>query len=408
MAKFKYTAINSAGKERKGSIQASDTNMATAALKEQGLYVIKINAEAGKAEGGLSQEFNFASLNKYRSVSKTQLVFFFKQLSFMLRAGLPVMQALQLSQTQVSSGRLRLVIDEMLSDLENGSQVSQAMEKHSDVFPTIAINLMAAGESTGSLDLVANRLADHLEKKAALKSQTINAMIYPSVVVIAAIGVVIFLVVEIIPTFAKFIVGKGRKLPASTQFLIDASDFALKYGLFFVAAFILSVIVLIMAYNTPLGRLKIDSFLLKIPVLGKLLSHGAMAELNWSLSMMLRSGLTAYDSLKVCGKVIANRLISTKLYLASEQILTGRDLASSLKHPAIPDLVIQMTAVGEKTGTLDLVLQEVGAFYEMQLQVGVKRMSAMIEPAMILVIGGIVGFVYYAFFQAMFSLVSKG
>jgi type IV pilus assembly protein PilC len=408
MAKFKYTAINSAGKERKGSIQASDTNMATAALKEQGLYVIKINAEAGKAEGGLSQEFNFASLNKYRSVSKTQLVFFFKQLSFMLRAGLPVMQALQLSQTQVSSGRLRLVIDEMLSDLENGSQVSQAMEKHSDVFPTIAINLMAAGESTGSLDLVANRLADHLEKKAALKSQTINAMIYPSVVVIAAIGVVIFLVVKIIPTFAKFIVGKGRKLPASTQFLIDASDFALKYGLFFVAAFILSVIVLIMAYNTPLGRLKIDSFLLKIPVLGKLLSHGAMAELNWSLSMMLRSGLTAYDSLKVCGKVIANRLISTKLYLASEQILTGRDLASSLKHPAIPDLVIQMTAVGEKTGTLDLVLQEVGAFYEMQLQVGVKRMSAMIEPAMILVIGGIVGFVYYAFFQAMFSLVSKG
>jgi len=408
MAKFKYTAINSAGKERKGSIQASDTNMATAALKEQGLYVIKINAEAGKAEGGLSQEFNFASLNKYRSVSKTQLVFFFKQLSFMLRAGLPVMQALQLSQTQVSSGRLRLVIDEMLSDLENGSQVSQAMEKHSDVFPTIAINLMAAGESTGSLDLVANRLADHLEKKAALKSQTINAMIYPSVVVIAAIGVVIFLVVKIIPTFAKFIVGKGRKLPASTQFLIDASDFALKYGLFFVAAFILSVIVLIMAYNTPLGRLKIDSFLLKIPVLGKLLSHGAMAELNWSLSMMLRSGLTAYDSLKVCGKVIANRLISTKLYLASEQILTGRDLASSLKHPAIPDLVIQMTAVGEKTGTLDFVLQEVGAFYEMQLQVGVKRMSAMIEPAMILVIGGIVGFVYYAFFQAMFSLVSKG
>ena len=408
MAKFKYTAINSAGKERKGSIQASDTNMATAALKEQGLYVIKINAEAGKAEGGLSQEFNFASLNKYRSVSKTQLVFFFKQLSFMLRAGLPVMQALQLSQTQVSSGRLRLVIDEMLSDLENGSQVSQAMEKHSAVFPPIAINLMAAGESTGSLDLVANRLADHLEKKAALKSQTINAMIYPSVVVIAAIGVVIFLVVKIIPTFAKFIVGKGRKLPASTQFLIDASDFALKYGLFFVAAFILSVIVLIMAYNTPLGRLKIDSFLLKIPVLGKLLSHGAMAELNWSLSMMLRSGLTAYDSLKVCGKVIANRLISTKLYLASEQILTGRDLASSLKHPAIPDLVIQMTAVGEKTGTLDLVLQEVGAFYEMQLQVGVKRMSAMIEPAMILVIGGIVGFVYYAFFQAMFSLVSKG
>lgn len=408
MARFKYTALNSAGKERRGSIQSLDINIAATALKEQGLYVVKIDAEASKAGSGLSQEFSLSSLNKYRSVSKTQLVFFFKQLSFMLRAGLPVMQALQLSQTQVSSGRLRLVIGEMLSDIENGSQLSKAMDKHTEVFPAIAINLMTAGESTGSLDLVANRLADHLEKKAALKAQTINAMIYPSVVVIAAIGVVIFLVVKIIPVFAKFIMGKGNKLPASTQFLIDASDFAIKYGLILLAAFILSVIILMIAYKTPLGRLKIDGFLLKIPVLGKLLLHSAMAELNWSLSMMLRSGLTAYDSLKICGKVISNRLISTKLYWAADQILMGRDLASSLKNSAIPDLVTQMTAVGEKTGSLDLVLQEVGMFYEMQLQVGVKRMSAMIEPAMILLIGGMVGFVYYAFFQAMFSLVSKG
>ena len=137
-------------------------------------------------------------------------------------------------------------------------------------------------------------------------------------------------------------------------------------------------------------------------------SSVSYTHLNWSLSMMLHSGLTAYESLKICGKVIANRLISTKLTQASEQILTGKDLASSLKHSsAIPDLVTQMMAVGEKTGTLDLVLREVGAFYEHLLEVGVKRMSALIEPAMILVIGGIVGFVYYAFFQAMFSLVAK-
>lgn len=407
MAKFKYTAINTGGKERKGSIQALDINMATAALREQGLFVVKIQSE-DEAQGGLSQEFDLSSLNKYRSVSRTQLVFFFKQLSFMLRAGLPVLQALQLSQTQVASGRLKLVIGELVTDIENGQQLSKAMEKHSDVFPTIATNLMMAGESTGSLDLVADRLASHLEKKAALRAQTINAMIYPSVVVLAAIGVVIFLVVSIIPKFAKFLLGRGKPLPPSTQFLIDASDFAVKYGLYFLAAFILGVIFLIMAYNTPQGRLTIDTFVLKIPMVGKLLLHGAMAELNWSLSMMLRSGLTAFDSLKICGRVITNRLISNKLFQAADQILTGKDLASSLKHPAIPDLVTQMTSVGERTGTLDLVLQEVGTFYEAQLQVGVKRMSAMIEPAMILVIGGIVGFVYYAFFQAMFSLVGKG
>ena len=296
----------------------------------------------------------------------------------------------------------------MVADIENGNQLSKAMEKHRGVFPAIAVNLMTAGESTGSLDIVANRLAIHLEKKAALRAQTINAMIYPSVVIVAAVGVVTFLVVSIIPKFAKFLLGKGKPLPPSTQFLIDASDFAVNYGLYFVAAFILGVIFLVFAYNTPVGRVKLDGFSLKIPVIGKLLLHGAMAEFNWSLSMMLRSGLTALESLKICSRVISNRLLSNQMNNAADQILTGKDLASSLKHPAIPDLVIQMTSVGEKTGTLDQVLQEVGSFYEEQLQVGVKRMSAMIEPAMILFIGGIVGFVYYAFFQAMFSLVSKG
>lgn len=407
MASFKYIALTTSGKERKGSIQAPDANAATATLREQGLFIVKISDES-KTDTGLSQEFSFDSLSKYRSVSRTQLVFFFKQLSFMLRAGLPILQALQLSQTQVSSGRLKLVIGEMLLDIENGHQLSKAMEKHTDVFPTIAVNLMAAGESTGSLDSVANRLATHLEKKAALRAQTINAMIYPAVVLIVAIGVVIFLVVSIIPKFAKFLLGQGKALPASTQFLIDASDFALKYGIFILAAFFIGIVSLFVAYKTPIGRLKLDAFSLKIPVIGKLLMDGIMAEFNWSLSMMLRSGLTALESLRISGKVISNRLISDKLFMAADQILTGKDLASSLKHPAIPDLVIQMTSMGEKTGTLDQVLQEVGSFYEEQLQVGVKRMSAMIEPAMILIIGGIVGFVYYAFFQALFSLVSKG
>jgi type IV pilus assembly protein PilC len=403
MANFKYLALDVSGKEKKGTLQALDAATATASLREQGLFVAQLTEIAS---GGMNKEFD---LSRYRSVSTTQMVFFFKQLSFMLRAGLPVIQALQLSQTQVGKGRLRLVISEMVTDIENGNPLSKAMAKHDEVFPPLAINLMAAGESTGSLDAVAERLSEHLEKKAAIKSQTINAMIYPSVVMLVAIGVVIFLVVKIIPQFAKFLLGRGKKLPNSTQFLIDTSNFALNYGLYIVAAVILVIIGLIVFYKTPQGRLVLDTFLLKIPVIGKLLSHGAMAEFTWSLSMMLRSGLTAYESLKICGKVITNRLISTKLMQASEQILTGRDLASSLKHPsAIPELVTQMTTVGEKTGTLDMVLQEVGTFYEHLLQVGVKRMSAMVEPAMILFIGGIVGFVYYAFFQAMFSLVGKG
>jgi type IV pilus assembly protein PilC len=160
------------------------------------------------------------------------------------------------------------------------------MAKQGDVFPVIATNLMLAGESTGALDEVANRLATHLEKKAALRSQTINAMIYPSVVLIVAFGVVVFLVLQIIPKFAKFFIGRGKKMPASTQFLIDASDFALKYGLFIIGAIIFMIIALVMFYQTPQGRLVMDTAFLRIPVIGKLLRY---LTLTWLLTLVPES-----------------------------------------------------------------------------------------------------------------------
>jgi type II secretory pathway component PulF len=403
MPQYKYTAIDATGSERKGKLTAADRVAATQAIQAQGLYIVSIE-EPGT---GINQDIDLSVVYKYLSVPRRQLIFFFKQLSFMLRAGLPVLQSLQMAETQ-SQGRLRWVIRDMIRDIENGSSLSKAMDRHQDVFPTIAVNLMMAGESTGELDVVAQRLGVHLEKKASLRSQTINAMIYPSVVILFAIAVVIFLVWQIIPKFAKFLLGRGKKLPDSTQLLIDLSDFALNYGLFILGGVVLVIVGLMLYYQTNQGRLLMDRLSLKLPVVGKLLMHGAMAELNWSISMMLKSGLTAYESLKITGNVIANRQISNRLNLAAEQILTGKDLSSSLTGGGIPSLVTQMTTVGEKTGTLDQVMNELGIFYEELLQVGIKRMSALIEPVMILVIGVIVGFVYYAFFQALFSLVSKG
>ncbi|CAG0955138.1 Type II secretion system protein F [Methylophilaceae bacterium] len=408
MPTFRYTAVDNAGKEIKGSIQAADSRAATAGLRQQALYVVAIdqgNADADSGSGqGLSKEVDLSFLTEWRSVPTQQMIFFFKQLSFMLRAGLPVLQALQLSRTQVSGGRLGRVIDRMIADIENGYPLSQAMAHHPKVFEPLTVNLIVAGESTGELDIVMDRLADHLEKKATLRMQTINTMIYPSIVIVAAIGVFIFLVIKIIPTFAKFFAGKGRALPPSTQFLIDLSAFAVDYGLYIIGALLFIVICLVLAYQTKEGRLKIHHGLLRLPVLGKLLTVAAMAQLNWSLAMMLRSGLTVLDALKISANVIRNRVFSDKLGAATESILAGKDLSGSLQHPRIPTIVTQMIAVGERTGTLDHVLQELGNYYEERLQLGIRRLSAMMEPALILVIGGMVGFVYYAFFQALFQL----
>lgn len=403
MPTFQYKALNNFGKETKGSAQAADARTAIANLRQQNIFVLEIEQDTDK-KAGLSKELDLSGLSELRSVSTQELIFFFKQQTFMLRAGLPVLQALQLGRTQVSSGRLGRVIDQMIADIENGFPLSQAVAKHPKVFPPLAVSLISAGENTGELDLVMDRLADHLEKKAALKTQTINAMIYPAIVILAAIGVFIFLVIKIIPAFAKFFAGKGRGLPPSTQFLVDLSAFFVNYGLYVLAVMIVFIISLVLMYQTKEGRYKLHNLLLRLPVLGKLMTVAAMAQLTWSLSMMLRSGLTALDSLKITAKVIRNRVISDKIHSASDQILAGKDLSSSLQHPRIPTIVTQMIAVGERTGTLDNVLHQLGDYYEERLQLGIRRLSAMMEPALILVIGGMVGFVYYAFFQALFAL----
>lgn len=409
MPYFSYSALDARGGETTGKLQAADTRAAAAQLRQRGLRVLQVKESSDGGDGeGLGREIDLSALAAMRSVSNQSLVFFFRQLSFMLRAGLPVMQALELSHTQVSSARLQLVIKRMLADIESGSQLSQAMARHPDVFSSLAVNLVVAGENTGELDLIVDRLATHLEKKGALRAQMINAMIYPSVVVVAAIGVATFLVVKIIPKFGQFLAAQGRALPPSTQFLIDLSAFVLANWLWILGALVAAVVALAITYRTPPGRLKLDRLMLRLPVMGKLLMTGSMAQMTWGLAMLLKSGVTVFDGLKITSNLLGNRVLSDKLKFASATILTGRDLAGSLRDPVMPVLVTQMIAVGERTGTLDHVLQELGGFYEHALETGIKRLTAMIEPALILVIGGMVGFVYYAFFQAMFQLASRG
>ncbi|MBE0439968.1 MAG: type II secretion system F family protein [Gammaproteobacteria bacterium] len=405
MPQFTYTALTGSGGELKGQLQADDLNAAALMLRERGLRVLQM--KQGKGKTGFLGQANFSDwLASQRSVSTSALIFFFRQMSFMLRAGLSIAHALELAQTQMSSPRLNLVVRLMLKDIESGLAMSVAMKKHNDVFPDMAVNLVVAGENTGDLDAIMDRLALHMEKKAALKAQTINAMIYPSIVVLAAIGVGTFMVLKIIPKFAQFLLGKGKVLPPSTQMLIDISDYVRENGLLIIAAVIAFIVSVLLAYQTKAGRLAVDKALLRVPIIGTMLVTGAMAQMTWALSILLRSGVTIFDALKITGNLMNNRVYIDKLQQASAKIMQGRDMASSIDHPRIPALVTQMIAVGENTGSLDQVLQELGIYYEKLLEIAIKRMSAMIEPAMILIIGSMVGFVYYAFFQALFSLVS--
>jgi type IV pilus assembly protein PilC len=368
------------------------------------LRVLEIKAARGSS-GFLGQENVSDWFASQRSVSPSSLVFFFRQMAFMLRAGLPILQALELAKTQMSSARLRLVLKLMLKDIESGTALSTALKKHQDVFSEMVINLIFAGENTGNLDEIMERLAVHLEKKAAIRAQMINAMIYPAVVLVAAIGVGAFMTLNIIPKFADFLLAQGRALPASTQALIDSSKFVEENGIYMVGTAIAVIVLILLIYQLKRGRYIIDSILLRVPVFGNMISTSSMAQMTWGLSTLLRSGVTVFDALTITAGLIKNRVYTDLLIRGSDLVLTGKDMVGSLQHPQMPPLVLQMITVGEKTGSLDRILQELGSYYQQLLEIAVKRLSALIEPAMILFIGGMVGFVYYAFFQALFSLV---
>ncbi len=407
MADFWYHALNNQGLEVRGQLQAEDIGSAMQDLRQRGFRVMELKPWRNKRR--FLGQANFSDwLASQRSVSNAALIFFFRQMAFMLRAGLAVAQALELAQAQMSSPRLNLTLRLMLKDIESGLALSAAMQKHPAVFSEMMVNLMVAGESTGDLSTIMERLAIHLDKKAALRAQMINAMIYPCIVVLAAIGVGTFMVVKIIPKFAKFLLGQGKVLPPSTQLLIEISDVVRANGLGILAIVIAVLTLLLIIYQTPPGRLATDSLLLRLPVLGNLLLTGSMAQMTWALSILLRSGVTVFEATKVTANLLGNRVYSRQLTRCSDKILQGRDISRSLNHPQIPPLVVQMIAVGEGTGNLDDVLQELGVYYESLLAIAIKRLSAMIEPMMILVIGSMVGFVYYAFFQALFSLVGGG
>lgn len=403
MPQYSYNALSSAGNEQKGNLQATNESMAVQELRAQGLRVLDIRERKGQS--GFLGQANFADwLATQRSVGTDALIFYFRQMAFMLKAGLPVAQALELAAGQISSSRLNLAVRVMLKDIEGGQSLSSAMKKHRDVFTNMMINLIVAGENTGELEVIMERLASHLEKRAALKKQMMTAMIYPVIVVLVAIGVAIFMVVSIIPKFATFLQGQGKALPASTQALIDISASIRENGLQLIIAAIAGLIALWLFYRTQQGRLILDRLLLHIPVLGKLMINGSMAQLNWAMSILLSSGVSIFDALKITSDLMPNRVYADKLKQGASRVFAGHDLSSSIRHPMLPALVTQMIAVGERTGTLDHILQELGSYYEKVLETGIKRLTALIEPAMILVIGGMVGFVYYAFFQALFAL----
>lgn len=407
--KFNYKALDPQGRERQGAIEANSAADATAMLRSRSMHVLKLQAsdQAFSLLQFIVTLLSYISIKRYTSPAAGDMVIFFRQLSLMLRSGNTLMQGLELCSEMTEKVQLRRSLINVLVSIQGGSSFANAIEKQGSKFPPIVAKLIASGEASGELQITLERLADSLERSAALKRQFVSSLIYPTLVITAAVGVTLFLAISIVPKFAKLLEGKSQQLPAATQIMMDVSAWLIDYGFYLGVGFGTTLFLILAAYTTKPGKAVIDRVLVNMPVVGSSIRTSAMAQMGWTMSMLLSSGLTVLESLRVVGDVMGNHRLSMCFTHASDEILAGRSLAIGLNQRNIPMMVQHMAGIGERSGELEHVMLELGRYYQDLAEVRIKRMIAMIEPAMTLVVGGLVGGVYYAFFKAMMQ-VSAG
>lgn len=408
MTRFTYKALDQRGQEVSGSVEAASEAEAMSALRSRSIQVLSIQLDQGFSLAEFWHRFLLIlSIKRYMSPSTSDLVVFFRQMSLMLRAGNTLTQGLELCAQMTGKLSLRRAQLNMLVSIQGGSSFAGAIEAQGRRFPPLVEKLVASGEASGELQQTLERLSENLERSAALKRQFLSSLTYPVLVVVAAVGVTLFLALSIIPKFATLLEKRSQELPASTELMMSISAWLVDYALYLGIGTGVSIFLILAAYTTARGKAVIDSVLLHIPLVGGSIRNSGMAQMGWTMSMLLSSGLTVLEALRVVSGVIGNHRLGQCFTQAGEEILAGQSLAIGLRQRQIPLMVQHMAGIGERSGELESVMQELGRYYQTATEARIKTMIAMIEPAMTLVVGGLVGFVYYSFFKAMMQ-VSAG
>jgi type IV pilus assembly protein PilC len=340
-------------------------------------------------------------------VSGKDLAVFSRQFSTMVNAGLPVVTALKVLSGQATNPRLSKALQAVAVDVETGESLAGAFARQGTLFPPIMVHLLDAGEVGGILDEVTGRLATQLEKDELVRQKVKSALVYPSIVSVVAVGVVIFLMIAVVPKFVGVYQDLGAELPAPTQILIGVSHFAQKAWWVVALGFVGLVLGLRKWVQTDAGSLAWDRLMLKLPVFGKLLTKQAIARFARTLGALLNSGIPILKAMAVVERVVGNRVIGQAVRAAMEEIRQGATLSAPLrKEKAFPPMVMEMVTVGEETGTLEQMLGKVADFFEDDVQRTAERLSASLEPMIIVFLALSVGFIVVSMMLPIFGLWS--
>jgi type IV pilus assembly protein PilC len=384
---------------KKGEIEATDENAVRGLLRRQGFKSIEVR----KKPKDLLEYLPFLK----GKIKQKNVVVFCRIFSTMINAGLPLIQCLDLLAQQEQNKAFSTIIRSIKEDIEGGTSLTNALKKYPKIFDDLFVNLIAAGEAGGILDVILERLSSYMEKAMKLKSRVKGAMTYPVAVLVISMAVVALLLLKVIPVFQKMFEGMGGKLPGLTQALIKASEFTQKYFLFIVVILVIIYIAFTRFYKTEKGRWIVDSLVLKAPIFGDLMKKVAVAKFSRTLSTMMSSGVPILEGLAIVSKTSGNVVVENALLKTRQSISEGRSIAEPLAETGIfPPMVVQMISVGEATGALDSMLSKIAAFYDDEIDVAVDSMTALLEPVMMVFLGGIVGGMIIAMYLPIFKLAS--
>ena len=399
MPVFVWVAQTKKGRKLKGEIDVANEAIALSQLKKRNFTVKKLKAKPKDIFGNIS----FLK----PKVTKKDLMVFTRQFSTMIDAGLPLVQGLTILAEQSENPTFKAVLKEITKDVEGGSTLAEAMKKHSKIFDTLFVNLVAAGEMGGMLDTILRRLAQFIEKAEKLKSQIKGAMTYPIVVMAIAFIVIAVILVFVIPVFEDMFKSFGSALPTPTQIVVNMSRF-LKSNIHWVIIALIALIYGFKRYrDTAAGKKVTDSLFLKLPVFGNLLKKTAVARFTRTLGTMISSGVPILDALEIVAKTAGNVVIEEIIYEVRGSIAEGQTIAEPLSENDIfPGMVIQMIAVGEATGALDSMLEKIADFYDEEVDAAVAALTSMLEPLLMLFLGGSIGGLVIAMYLPIFEMAS--
>ena len=399
MPVYVWVAQTKKGRKLKGEIDAATEAIALSQLKKRNFTVKKLKLKP-------KDIFENISFLKPKVTNK-DLVVFTRQFSTMIDAGLPLVQGLTILAEQSENPTFKAILKEITKDVEGGSTLAEAMKKHPKIFDSLFVNLVAAGEVGGILDTILRRLAQFIEKAEKLKSQIKGAMTYPIVVMAIAIIVISVILVFVIPVFEDMFKSFGSALPTPTQIVVNMSRF-LKGNIHWIIIALIALGYGLKRYrNTAGGRKQTDTLFLKLPVFGNLLKKTAVARFTRTLGTMISSGVPILDALEIVAKTAGNVVIEEIIYEVRGSIAEGQTIAEPLSENDIfPGMVIQMIAVGEATGALDSMLEKIADFYDEEVDQAVAALTSMLEPLLMLFLGGSIGGLVIAMYLPIFGMAA--